>query len=124
MTSEFYTYLVLPKGYDYQQLEAKLPQVVEKYMGPQLLQAMGMSLSQFRQNGNDIGLFLQPLTDIHLRSQLRGELGPSGNIQYVYIFGAIAVMMLLIAGINFMNLSRQQPPNGPKKWVSGKYWAR
>ena len=105
MTSEFYTYLVLPKGYDYKQLEAKLPQVVEKYMGPQLLQAMGMSLAQFRQNGNDLGLLLQPLTSIHLRSHLKGELGSNSSMQYVYIFGAIAVIMLLIAGINFMNLS-------------------
>ncbi|QMU26725.1 ABC transporter permease [Adhaeribacter radiodurans] len=105
LVSEFYTYLVLPKGYDYKQLEAKLPQVVEKYMGPQILQSMGVSLAQFRQAGNDLGLFLQPLTDIHLRSHLMGELKPSGNLQYVYIFGAIAVFMLLIAGINFMNLS-------------------
>jgi len=105
MTSEFYTYLVLPKGYDYKQLEAKLPQVVEKYMGPQLLLAMGMNLAQFQQRGNNVGLFLQPLTAIHLRSKLKGELGLNGDIQYVYIFGSIAVIMLLIAGINFMNLS-------------------
>jgi putative ABC transport system permease protein len=105
MTSEFYTYLVLPKGYHYKQLEAKLPQAVEKYMGPQLLQAMGMNLAQFRQNGNDLGLFLQPLTSIHLHSHLKGELGTNSDIQYIYIFGAIAVIMLLIASINFMNLS-------------------
>jgi len=105
MISEFYTYLVLPKNYDYKQLEAKLPQVVEKYMGPQLLPAMGMNLTQFRQRGNNVGLFLQPLTSIHLRSKLKGELGLNGDIQYVYIFGSIAVIMLLIAGINFMNLS-------------------
>ncbi len=105
MTSEFYTYLVLRPGYNYKQLEAKLPQVVEKYMGPQLLQAMGMSLAQFRQNGNDLGLFLQPLTSIHLNSHLKGELGKNSNRQYLAVFGAVAVMMLLIAAINFMNLS-------------------
>ncbi|QNF32616.1 ABC transporter permease [Adhaeribacter swui] len=105
LTSEFYTYLVLPKGYDYKQLEAKLPQVVEKYMGPQFLQAMGINLERFRQNGNSVGLFLQPLTSIHLRSHLRGELGNNSNMQYIYIFGATAVLMLLIATINFMNLS-------------------
>ena len=105
MTSEFYTYLVLPEGYDYNRLEAKLPKVVEKYMGPQLHQSMGMSLAQFRQKGNDIGLFLQPLTDIHLHSDFAYDLGTNGNIQYVYIFGAIALFMLLIACINFMNLS-------------------
>ena len=105
MTSEFFTYLVLPKGYDYKQLEAKLPQVVSTYMGPQLQQAFGMSFDQFRKKGNDLGLFLQPLTDIHLHSNFGYELSPSGNIQYVYIFGAIALFMLLIACINFMNLS-------------------
>ncbi|MCK8492705.1 ABC transporter permease [Spirosoma sp. RP8] len=105
VTSEFFTYLVLPSGYDYRKLEAKLPQVIEKYVGPQLQQSMGMSLAQFRQKGNDIGLYLQPLTDIHLHSDFAYDLSASGNIQYVYIFGAIALFMLLIACINFMNLS-------------------
>ncbi|CCG98229.1 protein of unknown function DUF214 [Fibrella aestuarina BUZ 2] len=105
MTSEFFTYLVLPKGYDYKRLEAKLPQVVEKYIGPQLKQAMGMSLSQFRQKGNDIGLYLQPLTDIHLHSSFAFDLGTNGNRQYVYLFGVVALLMLGIACINFMNLS-------------------
>lgn len=105
MTSSYFTYLVLPKGYDYKQLEAKLPHIVEKYMGPQLQQAFGMNLAQFRQKGNDVGLFLQPLTDIHLHSNFAFDLSPAGDIRYVYIFGAIALFMLLIACINFMNLS-------------------
>ncbi|RAK03102.1 putative ABC transport system permease protein [Larkinella arboricola] len=105
MTSEFFTYLVLPKGYDYRQLEAKLPQVVEKYMGPQIETAFGMKYAQFRQKGNDIGLFLQPLTAIHLHSDSPYDLEPAGNIQYVYLFSAVALFVLLIASINFMNLS-------------------
>ncbi|GAB3771968.1 ABC transporter permease [Spirosoma horti] len=105
MTSEFFTYLVLPKGYDYEQLEAKLPQVVDKYMGPQIQKSFGMSMNQFRKKGNDLGLFLQPLTDIHLYSNFGYDLTPAGNIQYVYLFGAIALFMLIIACINFMNLS-------------------
>ncbi|MBC7923675.1 MAG: ABC transporter permease, partial [Ferruginibacter sp.] len=105
MVSEFFTYLVLPEGYDYKKLEAKLPQVVEKYMGPQIKQAMGMNLAEFRRKGNDLGLFLQPLTDIHLRSDFTFDLEAGGDIRYVYLFGAIALFMLLIAGINFVNLS-------------------
>jgi putative ABC transport system permease protein len=105
MVSEFYTYLVLPVGYDYKKLEAKLPQVTEKYISPQLKQAMGINLAQFRKAGNNIGLFLQPLTDIHLHSDFMFDLGPGGDIRYVYIFGAIALFMLLIACINFMNLA-------------------
>lgn len=107
LSSNYYTYLVLPKDYDYKKLEAKLPQVVDKYMGPQIKQGLGVSLSEFRKKGNDVGLFLQPLLDIHLKSDFSGtsNLEPSGDIRYVYIFGAIALFMLLIACINFMNLS-------------------
>lgn len=105
MSSGYFTYLVLPEGFDYKVLEAKLPQIIKKYMGPQIQTAMGMSLSQFLQKGNQLGLFLQPLTSIHFDEGYTGTLEPSGNIQYVYIFGAIAVFMLLIACINFMNLS-------------------
>ena len=105
MSSGYFTYLVLPEGFDYKVLEAKLPQVIKKYMGPQIQTAMGMSLPQFLQKGNQLGLFLQPLTSIHFDEGYTGTLEPSGNIQYVYIFGAIAVFMLLIACINFMNLS-------------------
>ncbi len=105
MTSEFHTYLVLPEGYDYRQLQAKLPGTVEKYMGPQVQQAFGMSMNQFRQKGNDLGLFLEPLTDIHLHSDVTMSLEAGSDIRYVYIFGAIALFMLLVACINFMNLS-------------------
>lgn len=115
MVSEFYTYLVLPKGYDYRQLEAKLTGLVEKYMGPQLQEAMGITLNQFQQAGNSIGLFLQPLKSIHLYSNMSWELGPRGDIRYVYIFGAIAIFMLLIACINFMNLSTASASNRAKE---------
>jgi len=66
MASSYYTYLLLQKGYDYKKLQAKLPQEVEKYIGPQLQQAMGVTISQFRQSGNDLTFELQPLTSIHL----------------------------------------------------------
>ncbi len=105
MTSSFYTYLVLTKGYNPKQLEVKLPQMVSKYMGPEIQKAFGMNMTQFRQKGNDLGFLLQPLTDIHLHSNLTGEIAANGDVQYVYIFGAIALFMLLIACINFMNLS-------------------
>lgn len=105
MSSNFFTYLVLAEGYDYKKLEAKLPGVVEKYIGPQMLQEMGMTLADFRSKNNDISFHLQPLTDIHLHSDFTGDLSSSGDVRYVYIFGAIALFMLLIACINFMNLS-------------------
>ena len=105
MTSNYFTYLVLPEGYNYKDLEAKLPQVIDKYAAPQLNKAFGMSIEEYRKKGNEIGLFLQPLTDIHLKSDLNGDLASHSDITYIYIFGAIAVFMLLVACINFMNLS-------------------
>ncbi len=105
MTSEFFTYLLLQKGYDYKKLEAKLPQTIEKYMGPQLKKAMGVSMAEFRKSGNSLALHLQPLTEIHLYNSFQYDLSASGDIKYVYIFGAVAIIMLVIACINFMNLS-------------------
>ena len=105
MSSNFYTYLVLKDGHDYKSLEAKLPGMVDKYIGPQMLQAMHISLPDFRKKGNNLTFHLQRLTDIHLSNDFSNDLSPAGDVRYVYIFGAIALFMLLIACINFMNLS-------------------
>ena len=105
MTSNFYTYVVLRKGSDPQQLESKFPAMIEKYIGPQLQQGMGLTFAEFKNKGNSLGFNLQPVTDIHLHSNLTGDMEAPGDIKYVYIFSAVAVFMLLIACINFMNLS-------------------
>ena len=107
VTSGYYTYLLLKDGANYKSVEAKLPAICKKYMGPQLQEAIGMSFTDFIKEKNEIGLFLQPLTDIHLHSDFIAstELEQGGDIKYVYIFGAVALFMLLIACINFMNLA-------------------
>ncbi|WP_268224300.1 ABC transporter permease [Sinomicrobium oceani] len=104
--SNFFTYLLLREDVQYQQVEDKLPLVVEEHMGPQLKAEIGMSFADFTKD-NQIGLFLQPLTDIHLYSDFAGasELEQGGDIRYIYIFVAVGVFMLCIACINFMNLS-------------------
>ncbi|PCJ98752.1 MAG: cell division protein FtsX [Flavobacteriaceae bacterium] len=102
----FFTYLQLKEGYAYQNLEAKLPQVVQHNMGPNMLAETGVSFEEFTKN-NQIGFILQPLTDIHLYSDNSSysELEQGGDVKYVYVFSAVALFMLLIACINFMNLS-------------------
>ncbi len=105
MTSDFFTYLLLKKGASASQLQTRMPGIVEQYVAPQLEKAMGISFAEFKQKGNKLGFVLQPITDIHLHSDLTGDFEGYGDIQYVYIFGAVAVFMLLIACINFMNLS-------------------
>ena len=102
----FYHYVLLPEKYDYKKLEAKISRLAEKQIGSELQQFLQLSPKQFREKGDDFGIFLQPLTSIHLYSPFGGtELRPGGNILYVYVFTAIAVFMLLIACVNFMNLS-------------------
>lgn len=105
MYGGFHTYVLLKPGTDLKKMEAGFPAMVEKYMGPQMQQQMGVSLEQFRTKGNELGFSLQPLTDIHLNSYTTTELEPGGNRTYVYIFAAIAIFMLLVACINFVNLS-------------------
>jgi putative ABC transport system permease protein len=90
----FYTYLKLKKGADAQQLENKFPVFIEKYAGNDL-KAAGFYKKQF----------LMALKDIHLRSKTRDNVTPPGSMTYLYILGSIAIFALLIACINFMNLS-------------------
>lgn len=101
----YVTYILLQKNYNYKNLEAKFPSMVEKYIGPEVELFIGKQLKDFIKEGNKAGFYLQPLTDIHLHSDLMGEFEPNGDIKYVLIFSAIAVFILLIACINYVNLS-------------------
>ncbi len=105
MLGNFRTYLLLKPGASYKKLQAQLPPMVARYMGPQIQKQMGLSLEQFRTKGNSLGFVLQPLTSIHLYSHTVNEFEPGGNATYVYIFAGIAIFMLIVACINFINLS-------------------
>ncbi len=74
-----------------------------------------MSLDQFKKTGGYVRASLTPLTSIHLHSNKTGELDCNGNIQFVYIFSAIALFILMIACVNFMNLSTARSFNRAKE---------
>ncbi|MCK4853626.1 MAG: ABC transporter permease, partial [Bacteroidales bacterium] len=101
----FHTYFVLAPGTDPVEFESRMQDMVVKYVGPLVEQFMGIDLEQFEQSGNSYGYRLQAMTDIHLHSNLQYELEPGGNPMYVYIFMVIAILILIIACINFMNLA-------------------
>ncbi len=102
----FYTYLVLREGTDPDEFEAKLPELVTKYVGPQIEQAMGVSWDKIQEEGGAaFGYHLQPLTDIHLRSHLDEEIEANGSATTISIFGMIALFILVLAIINYMNLA-------------------
>jgi putative ABC transport system permease protein len=86
-------------------VKKKFDMVTEKNLGPDLERVIGISLEEFKSKGNRFGFFLQPILDIHLKSDLSSEMVPTGSIQYIYVFGAVAIFLLLIACINFINLS-------------------
>jgi putative ABC transport system permease protein len=101
----FYTYLLLNKNTDPKQLEKKFPQLVAEHVVPEIQHDMGVSLAEAQKSINTFVFSLQPLTDIHLYSHTKYELEPNGDIQYVYIFSALALFILLLACVNFTNLS-------------------
>ena len=90
------TYLLLPQGYPADKLEAQFPSFLDRHMQPNPNGSKASTLT---------ALHLQKLTDIHLRSHLDYEVEENGDITKVYIFAAIALFILLIACINYMNLS-------------------
>jgi len=96
--NSFFTYLLLPKNYPARRLEAQFPAFIDRHM-PYNRKDPTTAPSKFTK------LYLQRLTDIHLRSHLDDEMEENGDISRVYIFGAIALFILLIACINYMNLS-------------------
>jgi putative ABC transport system permease protein len=100
-----YTYALLNKNADPKQLEAKFPRLVAKYVVPEVQHDMGVSLAEAQKSVNTFIFSLQPLTDIHLYSHTQYELEPNGDIQYVYVFSALAIFILLLACVNFTNLS-------------------
>ncbi len=90
----FFTYLLLDEYADPEQLEQKLPGFIDNYLGETLKAA-----------GGSAQLFLQPMKKIHLYSDFERDISATSDIKLVYLFSGIAVFILIIAGINFINLS-------------------
>ncbi|MCP9765912.1 ABC transporter permease [Lacihabitans soyangensis] len=108
LADNFHTYILLHRGVNPNSFDAYFDQIVKKYIGPELLKAIGSTLDDFKKSGSYFRYSMIPLTDIHLKSKQTLELGVNSDIQYIYIFSIVALVVLLIACINFMNLSTAQ----------------
>ncbi len=93
----FYTYIVLPEGHPPSETKEKLPGFVEKHVDASFLDDLGR-----------FELTLQPVTDIHLYSHLEDEAGANTDVAYIYILSAIGLFILVIASVNYVNLSTAQ----------------
>jgi len=96
--NDFYTYMLLPPNYNVERMESLFPAFLDKYVH------FPGQPGNYQESKNS-KLHIQKLLDIHLHSHLDAEIETNGDIKRVYIFSAIALFILLIACINYMNLS-------------------
>jgi putative ABC transport system permease protein len=99
------TYMLLAEGADWKALQDKMPYLVKKYVGPEVQQYIGVSVEEWEAAGNRYGYDLEPLTRIHLDSDIQQPFRQPNDKTYIYIFSVIAIFIIVIACINFMNLA-------------------
>ena len=105
LSNNYFTYILVRKGTNLKDLDKKIYEVSKSHIGPQLQKILGVTYEQMLKGGSKYKYVLQPLSDIHLKSHLDHEIEPNSDIIYIYIFSIIALAILLIACINFTNLS-------------------
>jgi putative ABC transport system permease protein len=113
LNMSYTTFIVLKKDTDPVNFQKKLKKIVYDNVGPAAESVLGIPFSEFLNKGNSWNLYLQPFTSIYLYSQKYYGIDPNSewaqqgtsNIDYVYIFSAIAFLILLLAVINFINLT-------------------
>jgi putative ABC transport system permease protein len=109
LSNHMFTYILIDEKADPAVVEEKINTSLMEHVRPLLMDFMGITLEEFEAAGNRYGVRMQHLHDIHLNPYvgLPDDTGfrPIGNKNYLYIFGIIAFFILVIASINFMNLS-------------------
>ncbi len=100
-----YTYVKLVPGASPAAVESKMPALVDKYAAGQIESELGVAYEKYIAAGNGYVYTLQPVGDIHLHSQRLNELRPNGNITAVRVLSFVGLLILFIAGINFVNLT-------------------
>ncbi len=100
-----HTYILIKEGSTKQDVDAKLEGLVEKYVGPAVKQAMGITFEKLKSQGLKYKWYAQPLVKIHFDREVKPVTEASGNKSYMLIFSIIAIFILVIACINYMNMS-------------------
>lgn len=99
------TYIKKNENTSSDEINLKLESLVEKYVGKELEEGLGINFTEFRKQGGIYSYFIYPLADSHLKAGLADDIEPAGDLRYIYIFSGVGIFILLIACINFMNLS-------------------
>ncbi|MEP1304405.1 MAG: ABC transporter permease [Balneola sp.] len=102
----FVTYVLLKENASIENVRQKIPSAIEQHVETKLYAAFGMNKEEFKSSGKNWEMYFTPITDIHLRATESGNrIGVVSDIFYVYVFSAIAFLIIVLACINFMNLS-------------------
>src|SRR5579859_3749852 len=115
LANNHYTYILAQPGTTRAEVQKDVNAVVNLHIGRAIQELVHTSMADLEKAGNHFRYRITPLTDIHLHSNKSYELEANGNIQFVYIFSVIAVLILLIACVNFMNLSTARSANRAKE---------
>ena len=115
LSNSFSTYFLLKPNTNYHSIDDKFPSLILKYVGPEVEKYMGIKLTEFSSQGNKYRFFLQNLKDAHLDNSIQQEFKPASDPKYLKIFGGIAILIVIIAAINFMNLSTAQASRRAKE---------
>jgi putative ABC transport system permease protein len=108
-TNSFSTYLLLKNKTNYLNVDQKMSEIVNKYVGAEIQQQMGITMNEWTARGHKYGYYLQKLKDIHLDHSINmQEFKDSGDPKYLRILASLAILIILIASINFMNLATAQ----------------
>jgi putative ABC transport system permease protein len=109
------TYFKIKPGHSIREMDTYYQSLIKKYADEELLKTNQTNLNEFIGQGNNLHFFSQPLSSIHLYSRLDDEIEVNGNIQYIYLFGAVALFITALACINFMNLSTARSASRAKE---------
>ncbi|HEY4334830.1 MAG TPA: FtsX-like permease family protein, partial [Puia sp.] len=115
LSNNYTSYILLKPGVSRAFMQSRVDATVNTYLGRQLQQLLHTSQEDLQRSGNHFKYELMPLTAIHLHSNKSYEFEANGDIQFVYIFSIVAILILLIACVNFMNLSTARSANRAKE---------
>jgi putative ABC transport system permease protein len=115
LSNNLNTYFLLDEKANPNAVEEKFPDLLRENAGPILEEFLGLSFDEFLEKGNRYAYYLQPLTDIHLNPDIEGGMKTPHDKKYIYIFSIVALMLIVIAAINYMNLSTARASNRAKE---------
>ncbi len=115
LNHNFFTYIVVKDGTDKNALQEKLQEMVIRHVGPEIQKFVGYSIDDFRKAGNDFGYVPEELKDLHLKGATQYNPEPLGSSSTVYIFAVIALLILVIAIVNYINLATAKAANRAKE---------